>query len=415
MPTIADYLDDAPKRKTDNFQVDLYYLHVPRAIVKRAAEELSAGRQALDKFDSWDWGGIGTDGVLPDVPDANYNGNKFEYHIRDLVGNRNSGPSTYIEDQIVNAGRLKPAIIAGNAWARRGAKIGDVASKRTWDGNDTASKIVGNLSQKARDAKLSNDIVSGLDNVSTQINDHTHVTPGSMFYGPGNVAKEINNSWNQLVTDKEVEDYFKGLGLTDEQIKQYVDEYNKAYFQPEVEANDYKDNFYGWLDKYPGLRGALRYATPWLAYGVPLSAIGSMMGTNALWGPTILGAVGAGAYGYGVGSGYLRDFAQNNSFGQLLDTIHSTANKPIGALWNYLEPGTGRVGNRFLVEPDTYPEADRPKQDEKSTGSNTTAYNPLYGPRNIYTQGSKPFTHAPSLMQLPDYSTPEQSNLEMNA
>ena len=279
MPTIADYLDDAPKRKTDNFQVDLYYLHVPRAIVKRAADD--SPRDILNKLTWGDkvTGGVPTNNLLPEIKDPNYKGlYRLPYYVSNLAGNKNSGSEpTFIEKELGGSGQIGDFLVRRKFWQGRNAPIDETIMGRTWHGDPTLHSIATNLTQKAKENGMPEKALSGLYNVSTQINDHTGVLPGTKFYGPGNAAKTMGGFLDSLVTDEEVENYRKSLNLSDEEIQKYVDAYRDAYFRPEVEANDYKDNFYGWLDQNPGLRGALRYATPWLAYGIPLSAIGSMM------------------------------------------------------------------------------------------------------------------------------------------
>ena len=425
MTTIADYLDYSPEDDQNDYRETFVYLHIPRAIVKYAEEN-----NWLNYYDKIDNGintpemnvlgvkipsvsagkGQVTESMLPEVNDPHYTGTRLNYHTRQLAGNRNDGDSTYIENELAKQKSLKNWLIALKAFNSVGARIPDVIAGRAWNGDTTLSNIAANASGNLQAIKAPQDVIDAVNNISTQINDHTGVKPGSTFYNASSVASRGFKPLLDMISDEEVDAYRKSLKLSDEQLKQYVDEYNKAYYKPDVEDKDYENTFYGWFNKNPALRGAARYAAPWLAYGVPLSIAGSMMGNNALWAPTLLGALGMGAYGYGVGSGYLEDFSKNNPLGQMLDVVHSYANKPVGSIWSMADEGTGRVADKILSQPMTFD--DREPQTNKSPAPHTGAYynSRLQEAPNVYVQGrSVPNLKSPKPMQRLNY-TPQNNN-----
>ena len=446
MTTIADYLNNSYKEDFDTYQADIFYLHIPRAIVKRAADEpssiqvdyeLDQNGNSVEKpqANTPQYTPVPENGAI-DIP-ANWSsingatqklGTKAltqrlrQMYQEEMQGNPEEafkgytnkifkGENTGVINWISQAADVVDWLNRVQFAANKGVPLYDVAGRGLLQGDATMPNILQNITQGTPMGTAEiNDAVSQMYDIADRGKDGK-----SSWVSPGLIGRRMLAAGNRLGLADPNRIYEGDVGYSSSYAKDWndawADEYRKSVYDPEVKANDYKDNFYGWFDN-PAWRGAARYATPWLAYGIPLSAIGSMMGNNSLWGPTILGALGAGAYGYGVGSGALKDFSENNPFGQMLDTIHSYANKPVGTIWNLLEPATGRVANRILTDkPDYTPPKPRPAAPEpKSTTAAT--YRPTWGPDNIYVQGQKPYTQAPDLLQIPDFSTPEQKFME---
>lgn len=65
-----------------------------------------------------------------------------------------------------------------------------------------------------------------------------------------------------------------------------------------------EDSYYG-IFADPGAQKAMQYAAPFMTYGAPLAAIGSAMGTNALWPLMAIGGIGAAGLRYGAETGAL--------------------------------------------------------------------------------------------------------------
>lgn len=102
---------------------------------------------------------------------------------------------------------------------------------------------------------------------------------------------------------------------------QYAKAYNQNIYQPEVADKYYEQNFYGALNS-PMAQGAMRYAAPWLTYGVPVAGLMSLMGNHKGWLPVLGGGLASMAYGGAVGGGYL---PQN----QTIDNFVSWINTPL--------------------------------------------------------------------------------------
>ena len=172
-------------------------------------------------------------------------------------------------------------------------------------------------------------------------------------------------------------------------FEQYADDYNQNIFNPEIADKRLEHNFYGKLQD-PGVRNAVRYATPWLTYGVPLAAGASMLGNNDLWGPVGLGLAGSSAYGYASGNGYVPQIG-------FLDNFVSMANKPIANLGNSIISGFPLT--EALVDtvtppnqntPENTPQNNKQSTQQQSTGSPQANYkinnNPYQFNTNIYKQ-----------------------------
>ena len=101
----------------------------------------------------------------------------------------------------------------------------------------------------------------------------------------------------------------------------YADTYNSNIYKPEVADKYYEQNFYGTLNS-PMAQGAMRYAAPWLTYGVPVAGLMSLMGNHSAWLPVLGGGLASAAYGGAVGGGYL---PQN----QTIDNFVSWMNTPL--------------------------------------------------------------------------------------
>lgn len=224
-------------------------------------------------------------------------------------------------------------------------KVGPVIMSKIMGGDPLFADLIANEARNGSkmDPEGARKAMRGAQYLYKQLN-----TLGNSFLGPeiqGNaLAKQFANNF-----DDKLRQFQSGkFGRTMQRVSpylvrhweenaraanfgQYTDAYNQKIFQPVIADNRLKHNFYGKLQD-PGVRNAVRYAAPWLSYGVPLAATASAFGNNDLWGPVGMGLVASGAYGYTSGKGYVPQIG-------LLDNLTTLANKPLVWAGNKLMQG----------------------------------------------------------------------------
>ena len=185
-------------------------------------------------------------------------------------------------------------------------------------------------------------------------------TLGKTMFGPGMQGSVLRSSLNSGLNS-----YFNGMkgdnttqsglnylqkGIDQEKLKGYADAYNKNIYNPLVKDKYYEQNFYGVLNN-PMAQGAMRYAMPWMSYGLPAAGLMSAMGNHSLWMPVIGGGLASAAYGGATGGGYMPNIA-NSRIGQAFDNITAFANKGPAYVMG-MPPATAPMGS-MLTGPRTY-------------------------------------------------------------
>lgn len=271
------------------------------------------------------------------IPASNQPGNKYVNLAQKLFGGDNNQKNPYLDyfqNKTDNNYSDAQFLYDLNQIIQSNPKVGSMIMRNAMNGDTTMAGILKGLADQMSktdpaQAKKLYDASSYMYNQSG--------TLGKTLFGPGIQGSFFSSAFNSGMNSylngtansgnaatKSGLNYFK-TQAEKAKFNEQAAAYNQNIYNPLVKDKYYEHNFYGALNN-PMAQGALRYAMPWMAYGVPAAGAMSALGNNGLWLPVIGGGLASAAYGGAAGGGYIPNIV-NSPFGQAIDYGVSVANQ----------------------------------------------------------------------------------------